>query len=91
MRCFDQAGALRLSSAELIKLTDGPLADAADAAQTSLAQRNGDAMLASANALREAALRHHQAADAACAALVLASVAFTPARSATGSIDRSAP
>lgn len=91
MRCFDQAGALRLSGAELTKLAGGPLADAVDAAQTSLAQRNADAMLASAGALREAALRHHQPADAACAALVLASVVFTPARSATGSIDRGEP
>jgi len=91
MRCFDQAGALRLSAAELTKLTGGPLAAAADAAQTSLAQRNGNAMLAAAKALRGAALRHNHPADAACAALVLASVAFTPARSAAVPVDRGEP
>jgi hypothetical protein len=80
-----------LSGAELTKLANGPLADAADAAQSSLAQRDGSAILASARALREAASRHNQPADAACAALVLASVAFTPAQSATASIDGGEP
>jgi uncharacterized membrane protein YccC len=86
MRRFDQTATLRLCGSELGRLANGPLAGAADAAQTALAQRNASAVLASAKALREAAPRHDPPADSACGALVLASVVFS-----NGSIDRGEP
>ncbi len=86
MRRFDQTAALRLCGSALGRLANGPLAGAADAARTALAQRNASAVLASAKALREAAPRHDSPADSACAALVLASVVFS-----NGSIDRGEP
>ena len=56
MHCFDQAAALRQCSAELDRLGAGPLADAAIAARTALAQRDGNEMLTAARTLREAAV-----------------------------------
>jgi uncharacterized membrane protein YccC len=89
MRCFDQAAALRWCRAELDMLAGGPLAEEVRAARTSLTQRNTDAMLTSAEALREAASPRDEHAASACAALVLASVAFGPAQSAP-SIEKGA-
>ena len=90
MHCFDQAAALRQCSAELDRLGAGPLADAAIAARTALAQRDGNEMLTAARTLREAAAQHDVCADPACAALVLASVVAT-AQPASRSIERKLP
>jgi uncharacterized membrane protein YccC len=86
MRCFDQTAALRLCGSELDRLAEGPLARPVDAARSALARRSASAMLASAKALRDAALRHHTPTDRACGALVLANVVFS-----TGAIDGREP
>jgi uncharacterized membrane protein YccC len=86
MRCFDQTAALRLCGFELDRLADGPFDGAADAARSALARRSASAMLASAKALRDAAMRHHTPTDRACGALVLANVVFSP-----GAIDGGEP
>jgi uncharacterized membrane protein YccC len=91
MRCFDQAATLRLCGAVLDSLVSGRLADAALAARTSLAQRDTTAMLAAAKALRETALPRDEHPASACAALVLASVMFGPARSAAASVGQGRP
>jgi uncharacterized membrane protein YccC len=83
MRLFDQAASLRRCGTELDRLVNGPLAGAADAARAALAQRNANAVLASAKALHEAAPRHGSAAVSACGALVLASFVF-----GVGSMER---
>jgi hypothetical protein len=82
MRLFDQAAALRRCGTELDRLANGPLAGAADAARTAFAQRNANAVLASAKTLREAAPRHESPAVSACGALLLASFVFS-----TGSME----
>ncbi|PJG56259.1 hypothetical protein CVM73_05495 [Bradyrhizobium forestalis] len=78
MRCFDQAEALRRCRAELDRLTQGPLAHVAQDAREALAQRNGAAILAAAEALREAAARSNLSANSAIAVLIPASSAFAP-------------
>jgi hypothetical protein len=83
MGCFDQAAILRRCRAELDRLA-GPLAEPALAAQAALALRNGRAVLAAAEALRQAATRSNLSADSALATLVSASVAFAPAQPAIG-------
>ncbi len=91
MRCFDQAATLRVCGAELDRLADGRLTDAARAAQISLAQRDATTMLAAAKALRETASPRDERAASACAALVLASVIFSPAQSGTTPIGKGGP
>jgi uncharacterized membrane protein YccC len=87
MRSFDRIGSLRLCAAELCKLNTGQLADAADNARSSLAERNGWAMVAAAGRLREAAVRCSENADSACAALVLAGITFIQAQYAANSAN----
>ena len=91
MRCFDQAATLRLCGAELDMLASGWLADAACAARTSLAQRDSSAILASAETLHESASPRDEHAASACAALVLASVMFSPPRPAAASSGQGGP
>ena len=91
MSCFDRAATLRLCGAGLQRLANGRLSELADAARMSLSRRDGPAILNSAKALREAAFERDPAAIAACAALVLASVAFTPAASAAGTVGTNEP
>jgi len=91
MWCFDRAATLRRCSAELDGLATGPLTGAVDSARAALARRNSSEILAAAEELRETAGQHHVSANPACAALVLASVAFSPSRPATGSIEMSEP
>lgn len=91
MSCFDRAATLRLCAAQLDRLANGPLTDIAEAARTSLARRDGAAILASARALREAAFQRDPDATAACAALVLASVAFTVAPPPDGGTEKGEP
>jgi hypothetical protein len=74
---FDQAVALRLCKAELEKLTQGPLETEVGAAYAALAERDPDATLAKAHALREAAFLRGISATGASAALMLASVTFS--------------
>ncbi|MBB4370472.1 putative membrane protein YccC [Bradyrhizobium sp. cir1] len=81
MRCFDQAEALRRCRAELDRLRQGPLAGAAQDARGALAQRNSGAILASAEALRQAAARSNLSANSAIAMLISASSAFAPSQS----------
>lgn len=78
MRCFGQAETLRRCRAELDRLRQGPLAGAAQDAREALAERNGDAILAAAAALRQTAARSGLSADAAIALLIPASHAFAP-------------
>jgi len=80
MRYFDQAEALRRCHAELDRLQHGPLAGTAQEAERALAQRNGGAILAAAEALRLAAARSRLSADAAIAMLIPASSAFAPSQ-----------
>jgi len=91
MRCFDQAEALRRCHAELDQVRQGPLTTAAQAARAALAGRNGGAILAAAEALRQAAARSELPANAAIAALVAASVAFAPSRSPTAASQGTRP
>jgi len=85
MRCFDQAEALRRSRAELDRLRQGPLAGAAQDAQGALARRNSGAILAAAEALRQAAVRSSLSANSAIALLFSASGAFAPPPSSSPS------
>ena len=91
MRCFDQAEALRRCCAELDLMGQGPLAKAARAAREALVQRNDSAILAAAKALHEAAARSNLSANAAIAALIAASVVFTPPQSSTDSSQGKQP
>ncbi len=91
MHCFDRAAAFRRCDAELDRLATGPLADAAAAARTALNRRNGAECLAAAETLRETVERRGLSADVACAALVLASVVFSPSPPASGSIEGRQP
>ncbi|MGY8707359.1 FUSC family protein [Bradyrhizobium sp. 18BD] len=84
MRCFDQAEALRRCRAELDLLEQGSLATAAQAARDALAGPNGSAIRVAAEALHRAAAQGNLSASAAIAALMAASLAFTPSRSSTG-------
>jgi hypothetical protein len=84
MHYFDRAAILRRCRAELSRLTAGPLAGAARAAETALALRSGAAILAAAEALRQAAAQSGLPAHAALAALVPASVAFAAPQTLTG-------
>lgn len=81
MRCFDQAETLRRCRAELDRLRQGPLAGAARDAREALARRSGGAILASAEALRQAAARSKLSANSAIAMLIAASGAFAPSQS----------
>lgn len=85
MHCFDLADALRRCRAELDRAGQGPLAGAAQAAREALAQRDGGAILASAEALHQAGARTNLSIGGAIAALIAASTAFTPSQSPTGS------
>lgn len=91
MACFDRTAALWRCIAELDRLAVGPLAGAASSAHATLMRRNGEEILSAAGALRHAAAQHHVPADSACAALVLASIAFNSSRSAAGSIETRQP
>jgi uncharacterized membrane protein YccC len=84
MHYFDRAAILRRCRAELSRLTAGPLAGAARAAETALALRSGAAILAAAEALRQAAAQSGLPAHAAIATLVPASVAFAAPQTLTG-------
>jgi uncharacterized membrane protein YccC len=77
MRCFDRAAALRLARGELDGLAGGAFAGEVALARNALLRRDASAMLASAQALREAASRGGAIAAPACAALLTAGVAFT--------------
>ncbi|MDA9526923.1 FUSC family protein [Bradyrhizobium sp. CCBAU 25338] len=83
MRCFDQAESLRRCRAELQRLTQGPLARAVQDAREALAQRNGAAILAAAEAIRQVASRNNLSANSAIAVLVPASAVFAPSQSPT--------
>ncbi|WP_315767041.1 MULTISPECIES: FUSC family protein [unclassified Bradyrhizobium] len=83
MRCFDLAAILRRGCAELDRLAASPLADAADAARTALASRNGRAILEAAQALRQAAAQRNLSVNPALAALVPAGFAFGPSQTLT--------
>lgn len=83
MRCFDQAESLRRCRAELQRLTQGPLARVVQDARDALAQRNGAAILAAAEALSKAASRNNLSANSAIAVLVPASTVFAPSQSPT--------
>ena len=81
MRCFDRAEALRRCCAELDKLKQSPLAEAAQAAREVLVHRNGSAILAAAEAMHQAAEQNNLSASPAIATLIAASAAFTPSQS----------
>ena len=83
MHCFDRSTTLRRCSAELKRLTPGPLAEAANAARTAVTRRDARAILAAAEALRLAAAQHQVPANSACAVLVLASVILGSSGSAS--------
>jgi uncharacterized membrane protein YccC len=89
MHCFDRSATLRRCSAELEKLTPGPLAEAVDAARTALTRHEANAILAAAQSLRDGAARHQVSADSACAVLMLASFVFGSSSSA--SIEKKQP
>ncbi|WP_027555445.1 FUSC family protein [Bradyrhizobium sp. Cp5.3] len=84
MRCFDQAAILRRCRVELDRLAAGALAEPARAAQAALALRNDRAILATADALRQAASRRGLSANSTLAALVSASVAFASMQPSRG-------
>ncbi|WP_339038138.1 FUSC family protein [Bradyrhizobium symbiodeficiens] len=86
MNDFDRSIALERCDAELDRLKDGPLAEAADIGRAALARRDAGLLLAAAGQLRRAATQRDLSAEAACAALVLASVTLGPSTSAAGSI-----
>jgi Fusaric acid resistance protein family len=81
MARFDQAAALRLGQLELDRLMRGPLRAEAGAAHAALGRRDPASMIAAAEALRQGASLGDVSVAGASAALVLASVAFTPPRS----------
>jgi hypothetical protein len=83
MAQFDQAAILRLCAAGLDGLTVSPLQTQASRAYAALLRRDAGSMLASARVLREAASSRDPVANAASAALVLASVAFSSAEPCT--------
>lgn len=83
MRHFDQAEALRRCRAELDRVEQGSLTVMAQAARGALARRNGEAILVAAEALHQAAARSNLSASRAIAALMAASMAFTPSQSPT--------
>jgi uncharacterized membrane protein YccC len=91
MACFDRTVALWHCIAELDRLAHGPLAAAVRSARAALALRDGDQILGAAGALHEAAAQHHVGADSACAALVLASIAFNPSPPAAASTETRQP
>jgi len=91
MHCSDRAAALRQCQAELDRLVPGPLAGVAAAARKTLARRDGARILAAAEGLRQPGLQYGVSADPACAALVLASVAFATAPPAPRSIESKLP
>jgi len=91
MHCSDRAAALRQCQAELDRLVPGPLAGAAAAARKTLARRDGARILAAAEGLRQPGLQYGVSADPACAALVLASIAFATAPPAPRSIESKLP
>ena len=80
MAIFDQAATLRLCEDELDRLTEGPLRPEVGAAYMSLVNRDPGAIVASADALNEAASIQDISVAGASAALVLASVTFTSRR-----------
>lgn len=86
MNDFDRSIALERCDAELDRLKDGPLAEAADIGRAALARRDAGLLLAAAWQLRRTAMQRDLSAEAACAALVLASLTFGPSTSAAGSI-----
>lgn len=86
MNDFDRSIALERCDAELDRLKDGPLAEAADIGRAALARRDAGLLLVAARRLRQAAKQRDLSAEAACAALVLASVTFGPPTSTAGSI-----
>lgn len=75
--CFDQASTLHLCFSQLERLKGGPCAEAAAAARRSIDLRDGAVMFASAVALREATSQHASLVKPACAALVLAGLAWS--------------
>ncbi|MGY3036986.1 putative membrane protein YccC [Bradyrhizobium sp. USDA 4354] len=81
MRCFEQAETLRRCRAELDRLTQEPFAHVAQEAREALAQHNGAAILAAAEALRQAAVQNNLSANSAIAMLIPASSAFAPSQS----------
>lgn len=83
MRCFDQAESLRRCGTELQRLTQDPLARVVQDAREALAQRNGAAILAAAEAIRQMASRNNLSANSAIAVLVPASTVFAPSQSPT--------
>jgi hypothetical protein len=91
MAGFDQAAALRLGQLELERLMQGPLRTEVRAAYAAIGERDPASMIAAAHALREAASRRDVSVAGASAALVLASVAFTPPRSGVESLTEKSP
>jgi hypothetical protein len=92
MACFDQAGTLRLCHVELDRLAMGPLRTEVNAAYAALVQRDARSILAAAYALREATSFRSPPVIGASAALLLASIAFTPTQSpVTESLAEEAP
>jgi uncharacterized membrane protein YccC len=79
MASFDQAATLRLCEAEMDRLAGG-LRTEISAAYGALRERDSKSIIASAHALHEAASLEGIPAAGASAALVLASVVFTPPR-----------
>jgi uncharacterized membrane protein YccC len=86
MAAFDQAAALRLGRLELDRLMQGPLRTEVRAAHAALGGRDPASMIAAAQALWEAASLRDVSVAGASAALVLASLAFTPPRSGAESL-----
>jgi uncharacterized membrane protein YccC len=87
---FDRAVIRRWCTDELDSL-EIPFGEAVHAGRTALASRNGPAMRAAAEQLRRAAGQTGLSADAAVAALALASVAFGCPQPATGSSQEIQP
>ena len=91
MRCFDRATILRRCHAELDRLTAGPLAAVARAAQAALAVRNERAILSAAEALGQAAAGSDLSINSAVASLVLASIVLDLPQSVAGSSQGNQP
>ncbi|MEY9183830.1 putative membrane protein YccC [Bradyrhizobium sp. USDA 326] len=83
MRCFDQAESLRRCCTELQRLTQDPLARVVQDAREALAHRDGAAILAAAEAIRQLASRNNLSANSAIAVLVTASTVLAPSQSPT--------
>ncbi|RQH15266.1 FUSC family protein [Bradyrhizobium sp. RP6] len=83
MRCFDQAESLRRCCTELQRLTQDPLARVVQDAREALAHRDGAAILAAAEAIRQMASRNNLSANSAIAVLVTASTVIAPSQSPT--------